>query len=119
VASSPDELSERFLNYGVLIIRLCEKLRRSPTGRRISDQLLDAGTSSGANYEEARAAQSRADFVHKLQIVLKELRESLYWLRLIQRSRILESPELEEAITETRELASIIGKSVITAKRAQ
>jgi four helix bundle protein len=114
-----DDLSERSLNYGVLIVGLCLKLQKSYVGRRISNQLFDAGTSAGANYEEARGGQSRADFVHKLQIVLKELRESLYWLLLTQRSRILDCAELSEAIRETRELSNIIGKSIVTAKRTR
>ena len=114
-----EDLSERFLDYGVLIVNVCLKLRRTHIGRRISSQLFDAGSSAGANYEEARAGQSRADFVHKLQIVLKELRESLYWLLLVQRSRILDCSELSEAIAETRELSNIIGKSIVTARTAR
>lgn len=117
MTGKPGDLSERFLDYGVLIVNVCLELRRTHIGRRISTQLFDAGSSAGANYEEARAGQSKADFVHKLQIVLKELRESLYWLLLVQRSRILDSTELDEAIRETRELSNIIGKSVVTAKR--
>jgi four helix bundle protein len=72
------QLSERFLSYAAHVVKLSTLLRRTATGREIAGQLLRAGTSSGANYEEARGAQSRADFLHKLQIVLKELRESLF-----------------------------------------
>jgi len=71
----------------------------------------------GANYEEACGAQSRADFIHKLQIVLKEIRESLYWLRLIKKSAILKEQNLIQIVEETKQLSNIIAKSIITAKR--
>jgi four helix bundle protein len=76
-------LSERLLDFGVEIIRMVEKIRSNYAGRQIIGQLIRSSTSAGANYEEACGAESRSDFVHKLQIVLKELRESLYWLQLI------------------------------------
>jgi four helix bundle protein len=80
--------------------------------------LFRAGSSAGSNYEEARAAESRADFIHKMQVVLKELRESRFWLRLIQRSELLpdNDPELQSLLQETEELAKITASSVITAK---
>jgi len=111
-----ENISERLLDYGVLIVRLCTMLSDTLEGRNIGGQLFRAGTSVGANYEEARGAQSRADFVHKLQIVLKEIREAKYWLRLIQRSDILSGKELEDAINETQQIGNIIGRSIITAK---
>src|SRR5208283_203496 len=76
-------LGERLLEYGARIIKLVESLLNTLVGRRVADQLLRSGTSVGANYEEARAAESKDDFVHKLQIALKELRESNYCLRLL------------------------------------
>ena len=81
-----NNLSERLLDYAANIIKLTIRLNRTAVGRHIGGQLVHAGTSGGANYEEACGAESRADFVHKLQIVLKELRESLYWLRLIKKN---------------------------------
>jgi len=77
--------------------------------------LLRSATSSGANYQEACAAESRADFVHKLQIVLKELRESLYWLKLIKKS-FSNTVDLQTELNETQELANIVAKSIVTAK---
>jgi len=112
-----DQLSERFLSYAVEIVRISTLLRRTATGREIAGQLLRSGTSSGANYEEARGAQSRADFLHKLQIVLKELRESLFWLRLIDKAQIIKDSGVANAIDETRQLSNIIAKSVVTAKK--
>ncbi len=76
-------------------------------------------TSSGANYEEACGAESRRDFIHKLQITLKELKESFYWLRLIRKAALFseKSPLLSSLLEENKELINIIAKSVITAKQ--
>lgn len=110
------KISERLLDYGVEVIRITIELNKSMIVRNISGQLLRSGTSAGANYEESCGAESKADFIHKLQIVLKELRESLYWLRLVQKSNILTNKNLNNLINETTQLGNIIAKSVITAK---
>jgi len=83
-----NELSDRFLEFGANIIKLTTNLYKTPEGRHIGGQLLRSGTSSGANYEEACGAESRRDFIHKLQITLKELKESFYWLRLIRKAAL-------------------------------
>ncbi|HHT9141430.1 MAG TPA: four helix bundle protein [Candidatus Tripitaka californicus] len=114
-----NQLSERLLDYGVDIVKLTAKLGRTVTGKYIANQLLRAGTSVGANYEEACGAQSRADFIHKLQIVLKEIREALFWLKLVQRSEILNGQNLGDIISETKQLSNIIAKSIITAKKGK
>ena len=111
------DLSERLLDFGACVVRLCGRLHRSNGGRHIGNQLLRAATSSGANYEEACGAESRADFIHKMQIVLKELRESLYWLRLAHRTGLISDEDLKPLIGEADGLAKIVGKSVVTAKR--
>ena len=111
------ELSARLLDYGAEIVKLCAHLNRSIVGRHIGNQLLRSGTSAGANYEEARGAQSRAEFVHKLQIVLKEIRESLYWLRLIRKAELIESCKINNIIDETTQLGKIVAKSVMTTKQ--
>ncbi|MEK6742027.1 MAG: four helix bundle protein [Nitrospirota bacterium] len=105
------------MSYAVDVVKISTLLRKTATGREIAGQLLRSGTSSGANYEEARGAQSRADFLHKLQIVLKELRESLFWLRLIDKAQIIKEQGVASAIDETRQLGNIIAKSVVTAKK--
>ena len=110
------ELSEQLLDYGVRIIRVIEAMPGTVIGRRIGDQLLRSGTSVGANYEEARAAESTADFVHKLQLALKELREASYWLQLLSRAHIVPLGKLEELIDESHQLRAILSKSVATAK---
>ena len=114
-----NQLSERLLDYGVGIVKLTMRLGKTSTGKHIANQLLRAGTSVGSNYEEACGAESMADFVHKLQIVLKEIRESLYWLRLIQKSEILKEQCLGKVINETNQISNIIAKSIITAKKCK
>ena len=78
---------------------------------------MRCGTSPGANYEEARGAESRADFVHKLAIVLKELKETRFWLRIIQRTAMISRQKVDPLIVECEELCAIIARSIITAKR--
>src|SRR3990167_4046368 len=111
-----NNLSERLLNFAANIIKLAIRLNRTTAGRHIGGQLTHSGTSCGANYEEACAAESRADFVHKMQIVLKELRESRYWLKLLNRVGISSDISLPSLLKESDELIKIFAKSVITAK---
>jgi four helix bundle protein len=110
------ELTERLLDYGSRIIKVVEAMPRTLVGRRIGDQLLRSGTSVGANYEEARAAESPADFVHKLQLSLKEVRESNYWLLLLSKAKTLPPNQLKEIINESNQLLAILSKAVATAK---
>ena len=112
-----DELSERLLGFTVRIIKLVDALPKTSVGRHLATQLLSSGTSPGANYEEACGAESRADFVHKLGIVLKELKESRFWLRVVQQTELLPPPRVEPLLKECEELCKIIAQSVITAKK--
>jgi len=111
----PDSL----LNFAAKIIEFGRKLNKTYEGRHVYGQLFRAGTSTGANYEESQSAESNADFIHKLQLVLKELKESRYWLRLIKKARLI-SPDdvtLVFLLQEVEELIRIIAKSIITAKK--
>ena len=117
--SERNELSERLLDFAANIVKLAIGLNRTPVGRHIGGQLARSATSAGANYEEACGAESRADFIHKLQLVLKELRESLYWLRLIGKTNITIASNLDGLAKEASELANIVGKSVVTAKKSK
>ncbi|MCK4352692.1 four helix bundle protein [candidate division WOR-3 bacterium] len=110
------QLEERLLNFAASIIKLAIKLNKTAIGRYIGGQLTHAATSSGANYEEACGAESRSDFIHKMGIVLKELRESLYWLRLIEKSSLISKETLTPLLQEAKELSNIIAKSIITVK---
>ncbi len=109
-------ISERLLDYGVEIIKVISDLNKTMIGRNIAKQLLRSSTSAGANYEETCGAESKADFIHKLHIVFKELLESLYWLRLIQKSKILKNKNIDNLIIENNQLINMVARSVITAK---
>jgi four helix bundle protein len=87
--SCADELESRLIDFAVRIIRLSARLPRTAAGKHIAGQILRSGTSPAPNYGEARGAESRADFVHKLRVVLKELNETSIWLRIIERSQLL------------------------------
>ena len=110
------DLDARLLQYGARIIKLVEALPKTLVGRRIGDQLLRSGMAVGANYDEAQGAESRPDFAHKLQIALKELRESNYWLRLLEVSGKLPPERLTDIIDESTQLRAILSKAVATTK---
>ncbi len=110
------DLGERLLEYGARIIKLVESLPNTLVGRRVGDQLLRSGMSAGANYEEARGAESKDDFVHKLQISLKELRESNYWLRLLVKSEKVSAERMNDLLDESNQLRAMLSKSAATVK---
>jgi four helix bundle protein len=111
-----DELEERLIHFAVRIIKLTARLPKTPAGKHIAGQILRSGTSPAPNYGEARGAESAADFVHKLGVVLKELNETFIWLRIIERSEILRRELLTDIIEENKELCKIIGSSLRTAR---
>lgn len=111
-----NDLSDRLMTFGAAVVRFATKLERTIAGRHVSRQMLRCATSAGANYEEACAGETRADFIHKLQIVLKELRECLYWLRLTRKAGLFSGEPLDRLEQESLEFTRIIGKSVSTAK---
>lgn len=115
--SKDQELADRLLRFAVLVIQLCAKLPKSAIGNLVRIQLLKCGTSPGANYEEARGAESRSDFIHKMGMVLKELKESRYWLRVIEKVPLLDKGQVRPLIIECEELVAIIAKSIFTAKK--
>jgi four helix bundle protein len=110
------DLSERLLDFAVSVVALAPRLQRSATGRFMVGQLVRAASSAGANFQEACGAESRADFAHKMQVVLKELRETEYWLKLVTRAKLLPADLLSSPMTEADELIRIVVKSVVTAK---
>lgn len=111
-----DELEERLINFAVRIIKLSAALPKTPAGKHIAGQILRSGTSPAPNYGEARGAESHADFVHKLGIVLKELNETCIWLRVIARSALLNPALLTEMLAENQELCRIFTSSLKTAR---
>ena len=111
-----DELEERLIDFAVRMIKLSANLPKTPAGKHIAGQILRSGTSPAPNYGEARGAESHADFVHKLGIVLKELNETSIWLRMIERSEILKAELLGGIIEENKELCRLFTASLKTAR---
>ena len=111
------EFSERVQDLAVKVIRFARALPRDMVGRHIAQQVLRSGTSAGANYCEAQGSESRADFAHKMQLVLKELRETLFWLQTCQRAKLVRPDRLDALVKEVDELIAIFVRSVVTAKR--
>jgi four helix bundle protein len=102
----------------VRIIRLSEAIPESKAGRHICTQVLRSGTSPAPNYGEAQSAESKADFIHKLKVALKELSETEIWLKIIIRAKLVKPAEqLVPLLKETDELISILFKSVETARK--
>jgi four helix bundle protein len=111
-----EQMEERFLEFAARVCAVVEALPDSKTGRHISGQLIRCGTSPAPNYAEACAAESRADFTHKLGIVLKELRETRVWLKLAVKTKAMKPARLDPLIDECSELMNITGASIVTAK---
>ncbi len=110
------DLSDRLLDFAVSVIKLADMLPNTVAGRHVSGQLIRAGTSGGSNYEEACGAESRPDFVHKMSVVLKELKEAHFWLRAIQRTGMITATHTDPVLDECKQLCAIIAQSIITAK---
>lgn len=111
------DLEERLVAYAAAIIALTEVLPNSRSGNHVAAQLLRSGTSPAPNYGEAEAAESRKDFLHKMGICLKELRESRVWLQIIERRALLTESDLVVALRETDELIRIFNASIVTARK--
>ncbi|MDT5122552.1 MAG: hypothetical protein QOC96_2034 [Acidobacteriota bacterium] len=111
------EIQNRTFEFAVRVVNLCRHLDDKPgVGRTIARQLLRAGTSVGANVEEAQAGQSKADFISKIAIALKEARETLYWLRLLAATKELPAERLSSLQTEIEELMRVLGAIIVSAK---
>ena len=111
VNSEQYDLQDRLIDYAVRIIRLSESLPKTKAGQHVSSQILRSGTSPGPNYGEAQSAESRADFVHKLKIALKELRETEVWLKIITKTQMIDTvSNLKPLLQETDELIAILFK---------
>ena len=114
------DLEERLIEFAVRIIRIAESLPKIKAGNHISGQLIRCGTSPAPNYGEAQGAESRSDFIHKMKVCLKELRETKVWLIMIVRANLIkQKSKLEPDINENDELISIFMTSIKTAKQNQ
>jgi four helix bundle protein len=102
-------IADRTFNFAVRIIKLCTYLSTKPgVSRTLAIQLLRSGTSIGANTAEAQSGQSRKDFLHKLEIALKEARETEYWLKLLVASEVLPPARLHELIQEVEIIIKVL-----------
>ncbi|MBL7739173.1 MAG: four helix bundle protein [Chitinophagaceae bacterium] len=112
------DLEERLIDFSVLIIQITESLYNTKAGIHIGGQLVRSGTSPALHYGEAQSAESRPDFIHKLKVLLKELRETKSALLIIHKVPLTDKMEnVEKALAECHELISIFMKSVETAKK--
>jgi four helix bundle protein len=112
------DLEERLIDFAVRVIRLAESLPKTKVGNHIAGQLIRCGTSPAPNYGEAQSAESRSDFIHKMKVALKELRETRVWLFIIVRANLIRpTSKLEPLINENNELISIFVTSITTAKQ--
>src|SRR6478752_2015875 len=116
MARKGEELLERLLTFAARIGKVVDSLTETRMGRHVAGQLVRCGTSPAPNYEEACGAESRKDFVHKLSICLKELRETHCWLRLIIKANLLPEGQLTSILDECVQLRNIVAKSIVTAK---
>ena len=114
--STPLNLEERLIDFAVRIINVAESLPQSKVGIHISGQLIRSGTSPAPNYGEAQSAESRKDFIHKMKVSLKELRETLIWLKIIERKPLSDPKKMKDILQECDELISIFVASVKTAE---
>jgi len=114
-----DDIEERMISFAVDIIALCDKLPNTVAGKHVAGQLLRSGTSPAPNYAEARGAESKRDFIHKLRVCVKELNESQVWLKIIIRSGMLTETEVKAELAECGELSRIISASIRTARSRQ
>jgi four helix bundle protein len=110
------DLEDRLLEFGTAACRLTQELPRTPLGEHSSLQLIRSSTSTFANYGEVQSAESRRDFIHKLGICLKELRESRTWLKFINRMALVSAKSVDPLLRECDELLAILATSIRTAR---
>jgi four helix bundle protein len=111
------DLEERLVDFSVRIINVVETLPNTRVGNHIAGQLVRSGTAAAPNYGEAQSAESRKDFIHKMKVALKELRETQIWLKIVQRKILAKHKKLEPLMDECDELVSIFVASIRTAEK--
>ena len=113
---APEDLRDRTKRYAIRIIQFVDGVAQSVAGQVISKQLIRSATSVGANYRSARRARSKAEFIAKLQIVLEESDECLYWLELLKETRLAGNTHVDGIIAEGNELTAIFVSALKTAR---
>ena len=112
------DLEDRLIKFAAMIIRLADLLPNSPIGNHMKGQIVRSGTSPALNYGEAQSAESKNDFIHKMSVCLKELRETFVAIKIIKHSDLIANKNmLEDCYNENNELISIFVKSIETAKK--
>ena len=112
------DLEDRLIQFALLIIDIVEMLPNTRAGNHIAGQLIRSGTSPAFNYGEAQVAESRDDFIHKMKICLKELKETHIAVQIIRRKPLIKDfTKLDKGITECKELISIFVRSIETARK--
>lgn len=111
-----DNIAERLLDLAVACLNLAAEIETSSIGKHIARQVTRSSTSGGANYEEARSAESAADFVHKIGVAGKEVSETVYWLKVTNRAGVTTTVDLARWIDEGQQLTRILAASARTAK---
>ncbi|MHC4875317.1 MAG: four helix bundle protein [Planctomycetota bacterium] len=117
VEGSHFDLQERLVDFAVRIINVVEALPETRAGKHVAGQLVRSGTSPAPNYGEAQSAESRKDFIHKMKIALKELRETHICLQIIERKPLCDPERMTGITAECNELISIFVKSLQTAEK--
>jgi four helix bundle protein len=107
-SSKGENIRERTFRFGVRIVKMVNRLPRTTAGFALGNQVIRSGTGIGANIEEADAAESKDDFIHKMKIALKEAQETRYWLRTIIESEMLVDEETKALLKESDELVRIV-----------
>ncbi len=114
------DLEDRLIDFAVNIIKVAEQLPKNYTGNHLGKQIIRSGTAPALNYGEAQGAESRKDFIHKMKISLKELRETFINLKIIKKSGLIMDYEtFTEVLNECNELVSIFVRSVKTAEKTR
>jgi len=110
------DLEDRLVDFAVLVLNLSEKMPKTFAGIHLTKQTIRSGTAPALLYGEAQGAESRADFIHKMKIALKELRETYVCLKIIYKKEFLSVDAIKAAVNENNELIAIFVKSIVTAK---
>ena len=113
---TPQELSDRLWHFAARVGKVVDALPETRLGRHVAGQLVRSGTAAPPNYDEGCAAESKADFIHKLSVALKELRETRGWLQFIIMAEILPDRRITDLLDECGQLGKIVGRSLTTAK---
>jgi len=113
---TPQELSDRLWRFAARVAKVVDALPDTRVGRHVAGQIVRSGIAAAPNYDEARSGESRADFVHKVNVALKELVETRGWLKFIILAGLLPAKRVAVLVEECDQLCRILGKSVATAK---